>query len=226
MLQFYYHPLSPLARRVWIGLLEKNIPFELIQISLKDGEQFKPEFLAINPFHHVPVIVDNVFRVLESLAILDYLEIKYPQPPLLPRDPQQLAKVRMVQMVTTNELASNVIPLIMEREDSLKLKQAQRKITRILNFFSELLGDEAYFSGDRLGMGDIVAGNAVLLLAKLDFELNKTPKIYDWCARLMQREVWQKTQPNAEQIEIFKQTVQTLIVSQQVKLSKLDTSNS
>ena len=66
MLKFYYHPLSSLARRVWIGLLEKNIPFELIQVSLKDGEQFKPEFLAINPFHHVPVIVDNCQFIFSS----------------------------------------------------------------------------------------------------------------------------------------------------------------
>ena len=213
MLQFYYHPLSPLARRVWIGLLEKDIPFVPIQISLKDGEQFKPEFIAINPFHHVPVIVDNGFRVLESLAILDYLESKYPQPALLPSDPQQLAKVRMVQMVTTNELGSNVIPLIMEKEDSLKLKQTKRKITRILGFFSELLGNEAYFNGDHLGMGDIVAGNAVLLLAGLGFELNKTPKINAWCNRLMARKVWQQTQPNAEQLEVFKQTVKGLIAN-------------
>ena len=59
MLQFYYHPQSPLARRVWIALLEKNIPFESIIINLKDGEQFKSDFLEINPFHHVPVIIDD-----------------------------------------------------------------------------------------------------------------------------------------------------------------------
>ncbi|MEL6788888.1 MAG: glutathione S-transferase family protein, partial [Cyanobacteria bacterium J06607_15] len=79
MLQFYYHPLSPLSRRVWIALLEKQIQFEPVVISLADGEQFKPDFLNISPFHHVPVIIDDGLRVLESLAILDYLESKYPQ---------------------------------------------------------------------------------------------------------------------------------------------------
>ncbi|MEL6439584.1 MAG: glutathione S-transferase family protein [Cyanobacteria bacterium J06621_8] len=95
MLQFYYHPLSPLSRRVWIALLEKEIPFTPIIINLQDREQFKPEFLALNPFHHVPVIVDQGLRVIESLAILDYLESKYPQHSLLPNDSSQLAKVRM-----------------------------------------------------------------------------------------------------------------------------------
>ena len=225
MLQFYYHPLSPIARRVWIGLLEKELPFEPIQIDLKDGEQFKPEFLTINPFHHVPVLVDNGFRVLESLAILDYLENKYPQPALLPQDSQQLALVRMVQMVTTNELGSSVIPLIMESEKSLKLKQTRRKIKRILKFFSELLGDRAYFSGECLGMGDIVAGNSVLLISKLGFDLEENPQIEAWCDRLMSRKVWQQTQPNTEQVEIFKQTVRKLIESQQVKQTQLERSN-
>jgi glutathione S-transferase len=214
MLQFYYNPLSPLSRRVWITLLEKEILFTPILVNLKEGEQFKREFLAINPFHHVPVIIDDGLRVLESLAILDYLECKYPQNPLLPKDTSQLAKVRMAQMVANSELAALVIPLINETEDSAQLKKAKRKITRILNFLVELLAEDAYFGGNTLSLGDIVAGNAVVLVAKLGFDLSQIEQIERWRDRLMQREVWQQTQPNKQQIEIFKQTVQELIKSQ------------
>jgi glutathione S-transferase len=211
MLKFYNQPLSPLSRRVWITLLEKDIPFSSIQMNLKEGEQFKPEFLAINPFHHVPVIVDDGFRVLESLAILDYLESKYPTPSLLPNNSRRLAIVRMAQMVANNELSSLVIPLIGETEDSPKLAKTKRKIQRILNFFAELLGEDAYFGGDRFSLGDIIAGNSVILVSKLGFNLSQVAAIEAWCDRLMQREAWQKTQPNAEQLEIFKQTVAALI---------------
>ncbi|MEY4518022.1 MAG: hypothetical protein RLZZ499_621 [Cyanobacteriota bacterium] len=211
MLQFYYNPLSPLSRRVWIALLEKEIPFTPITVNLKEGEQFKRDFLAINPFHHVPVIIDDNLRVLESSAILDYLECKYPQNPLLPKEPSQLAKVKMAQMVANNELSSLVIPLISEVKDSPQLKKAKRKITRVLNFLAELLADDAYFGGDILSVGDIVAGNAVILVGKLGYELSQIEQIPRWSDRLMEREVWQQTQPNDEQIEIFKQTVQELI---------------
>jgi glutathione S-transferase len=211
MLQFYYNRLSPLARRVWIALLEKEIPFTPITVNLKEGEQFKRDFLAINPFHHVPVIIDDGLRVLESLAILDYLECKYPQNPLLPKDTSQLAKVRMAQMVANSELAALVIPLINETEDSPQLKKAKRKITRILNFLAELLADDAYFGGDSVSLGDIVAGNAVILVGKLGYDLNQIEQIKRWRDRLMEREVWQQTQPNDEQVAIFKQTVQKLI---------------
>ena len=213
MLKFYYNPLSPLARRVWIALLEKEIPFTPVIINLKAGEQFKSNFLKINPFHHVPVIVDDGLRVLESLAILDYLESKYPQNPLLPADPSQLAKVRMAQMVSNNELSSLVIPLMTEPEDSPSLGKTKRKINRILHFFAELLAEDAYFGGENLSLGDIVAGNAIVLISKLDFDISQVEKIEQWCDRLMQREAWQQTQPSDEQIAIFKQTVQRLIES-------------
>ena len=181
MLKFYYHPLSPLSRRVWIALLEKEISFVPAIVNLKDGEQFKPDFLAISPFHHVPVIIDDGLRVLESMAILDYLESKYPQNPLLPSDASSLAKVRMVQMVANNELSSLVIPLINEMEDSVKLKQTKRKIKRILKFMSELLAEDAYFGGDSLSLGDVVAGNSIILAGKLGSNLSQFEKIERWC---------------------------------------------
>ena len=214
MLQFYYHPLSPLSRRVWIALLEKEISFTPVGINLSEGEQFKPEFLAISPFHHVPVIIDDGLRVLESLAILDYLESKYPQHPLLPDDSAQLAKVRMAQMVANNELSSLVIPLMVEAENSPQLAKAKRKIKRILKFFSELLGEDDYFGGETISLGDIVAGNGILLVNKLGCDLDEYQQIQRWCDRLMAREIWQKTQPNDEQVAVFKQTVQQLIASQ------------
>ena len=201
MLKFYYHPLSPLARRVWIALLEKKIAFESIIVNLQDGEQFQPEFLRLNPFHHVPVIVDDGLRVIESLAILDYLEAKYPEFSLLPNNPERLAKVRMVQMVTCSELGSQVIPLIVESEDSLKLTKAKRHLTRVISFFSELLEDDIYFGGEQFTVGDIVAGNAVVLISKLGYDLSNFPNIDSWNQRLQAREVWQKTQPSKEQLD-------------------------
>ncbi len=201
MLKFYYHPLSPLARRVWIALLEKNIAFESIIVSLKDGEQFKPDFLKLNPFHHVPVIVDDGFRVNESLAILDYLETKYPEISLLPSDPKTLAKVRMVQMVTCTELASPILPLILNPEDGLKITKAKRQIKRVLTFFSEILGDNAYFGGNQFTIADILAGNSIVLISKLGYDLSIFPNIEAWNERLLNREVWQKTQPDREQLD-------------------------
>ena len=75
MLKLYYTPISLNSRRVWVALLEKQLAFEPLALNL-DGDQFKPDFLAINPFHRIPVLVDEDLTVVESLAILDDREAK------------------------------------------------------------------------------------------------------------------------------------------------------
>ncbi|BAZ28835.1 glutathione S-transferase [Cylindrospermum sp. NIES-4074] len=219
MLKFYYNPLSPNARRVWITLLEKEIPFEPIILNL-DGDQLQPEFLEINPFHHIPVVVDDGFRLVESLAILDYLESKYPNPALLPKESQSLATVRMVQMLTANELFPQIISLIYESEDSPQFTQAQQHIDKILKFFTELLGNSPYFGSTQLTLGDIVAGIAVLSLPNLGVNLRDYPQLNEWTERLMQRPVWQKTKLSDEDFEAFKRRVRVLVKLRRRDLSR------
>lgn len=219
MLKFYYNPFSPNVRRVWITLLEKEISFETVLVKL-DGDQLQSEFLEINPFHHIPVVVDDGFRLVESLAILDYLEAKYPKPTLLPTAPEALAKVRMAQMITANELFPLVISLIYESEDSSQFAQAKQKVDKSLQFFTELLGDSPYIGSKQLTLGDIVAGASVSLLPNLGINLSNYPKISDWYELLMQREAWQKTQLSAEDFKQFKRRVQVLVKLRRRELSR------
>lgn len=210
MLQFYYNPISPNARRVWLTLLEKGINFEPILMSL-DGDQFQENFLAVNPFHHIPVVVDDGLRIVESLAILDYLEAKYPQPAMLPRQPQALAKVRMVQNITANELFPKIVTLIYESAESPQILKTREHINKVLKFFTELLSNSQYFGSNELTLADIVAGTAVLYLPNLGVNLSDYPKIYEWTERLMQRPVWQKTKISPEDFEQFKRRVKVLV---------------
>ncbi len=210
MLTLYYNPRSPNARRVWLTLLEKNIPFEPIILKL-DGDQTNPEFLQINPFHHIPVLVDDGFRVIESLAIMDYLEAKYPDPPLLPKDPKDLATVRMVQLITANELFSEIITLIYESADSPQFETAIQRTKTGLNVFAELLGDRPYFGNHSLTLGDIVAGTALPLLPHLGVSLDSHPTLHHWLQRVMERPVWQTAALSDTEVEEFKRRVKVLV---------------
>lgn len=203
MLKFYYNPRSPMARRVWRGLLEKDIEFEPILIKL-NGDQFQPEYLEINPFHHVPVIIDDGFRMIESIAILEYLETKYPTPRLLPKETQALATVRMVQMVSTNELVPKLLPLIFENQDSPKFIKAKQQVESCLEFFAGNLKDNSYFGGDNLSLADIVAGTDISFLPKLGIDLSNYPNLENWFERLMQRPSWQKTELSQEEFQKFR----------------------
>ncbi|MBD2447904.1 glutathione S-transferase family protein [Nostoc sp. FACHB-152] len=220
MLKLYHNHLSMNSRRVWIALLEKKLDFDLVDVKL-DGDQLQPEFLAMNPFHRVPVLVDDGFNVVESLAILDYLEAKHPSPSLLPTNPKDLAIVRMVEMATVNELVSAMNPLIYKMmgfpggEDLQKLEQAKQKIAIGLEFLEKLLGDSPYFGSENLTLADIVAGCAVPLLPIVDFPFTNYQKLTAWSERLMQRSSWQTTQPTPELIEAFKSRMQTLMEQRQ-----------
>ncbi|NEO60238.1 MAG: glutathione S-transferase family protein [Moorea sp. SIO4G2] len=214
MLKFYNNPMSNNARRVWIALLEKQIEFEPFEIKL-DGDQFTPEFIEINPFHHVPVLIDDGFKVIESLAILDYLEAKYPTPALMPTDPQAIATVRMIELVNVNELAPAIVTFMrhnLEIEvEAKKLEQAQQKLATVMKFYNEKLGDKNYFVEGQFTVADIVAGLSVYFLSKIGVSLADYPSVQNWQTTLQQRESWQQVQPTPEQFEIFKAKVKEIL---------------
>ncbi len=211
VLTLYHSSISPNSRRVWITLLEKGLEFELIEIKL-DGEQFKPEFLAISPFHHIPALVDDGFKVVESLAILDYLEAKYPTPAMLPKDAKDLAIARMVQLVTVNELlpaTTTFLPQILglPGENPEKIEQAKQKISTVLNFLENLLDDRPYFGSQNLTLAEVVAGTVVIWLPEIGISLSDYPKLNAWHDRLAARTTWQVTEATPEAMEAFKSII-------------------
>jgi glutathione S-transferase len=211
VLTLYHSPISPNSRRVWITLLEKGLEFELVDIKL-DGEQFTREFLAINPFHHIPALVDDGFNVVESLAILDYLEAKYPTPAMLPKDAKDLAIARMVQLVTVNELLPAVTTFLpqflgLPGADSEKIQKAQRKIARVLRFFENLLDDRPYFASHNLTLAEVVAGTVVDVVPSVGISLSEYPKLNAWHDRLIVRPSWQATESTPEAMEALKSVI-------------------
>ncbi|MEM8721948.1 MAG: glutathione S-transferase family protein [Cyanobacteria bacterium P01_G01_bin.39] len=209
MLQFYYKRLSLYSRPVWIALLEKQIPFQSIELAL-NGDQWQPEFLAINPFGRVPVLVDNNFAVFESLTILDYLELKYPTPALLPTDIEKLTVVRMIEMTTLHELIPAMLRLIHITDNRNTIEQANQQIASMLNFLEKHLIDSLYIGGDSITLAEIVAGSLILWLPVLGIDLSSYPKVESWSNQLMQRPTWQATQPDPEIIQDWLKRIKKL----------------
>src|SRR5579862_1418600 len=99
MLIVFEHPLSPYAQKVKIALREKGVPFEA---KLPDGIGAggpRGEFAQANPRGEVPALVDGEVKVFDSTIILEYIEDKWPTPPLLPEGPAERARVRMIEEV-------------------------------------------------------------------------------------------------------------------------------
>ncbi len=215
MLQFYYSRLSVNARRVWVTLLEKNLAFEPILLKL-NGDQFQSDFLKLNPFHHIPVLVDDGFSVFESLAILDYLEAKYPQPSFMPTDAQEIARVRTIELVTVNELPPASIVLMKDMLEvavsQAQIDKAKQTMATALQYFEDNLdSNNPYFIGDRFTYADIVAGTAVASIPFLGISLEPYPKVTKWLNNLQQRNSWQQTAPSPEDIEKSKAVMKAIL---------------
>lgn len=204
MLTFYYHPLSPIARRVWLTLLEREIPFEPVLVDLAAKGQHQPDYLALNPFHHVPVVVDDGVRILESLAIVDYLEAVYPQRSLLPKAPLAIAKTRMVQLVTMNELMPQLPKILLSSESPEPDAATMQPVATVLDFFTEQLGDAPYFGGDDISLADVFAGATVPLAKRTGADLGRHPAIAAWHDRIMARPAWQQTEPEEDTLQAWK----------------------
>ena len=209
MLTFYYHPLSPIARRVWLALLEKEIPFTPVIVDLR-GEQNKSEFLALNPFHHVPVIVDDGLRLIESLAILDYLEYAYPSIVLAPQSARELGKMRMVQMVTVNELMPKLLQ-VANTEIVPLTEKLRTELDTVLQFLEVQLEKDLYFGGSKLNLADIVVGATVPLFSRLGISLALYPSLEKWQKNLFTREAWRKSEPNQDDFVNWKRYIQIMI---------------
>ena len=95
-LTFYYGSGSPYAWKVHLALEHKALPYDRKLLSFAAGDTRKPEFVALNPRHRVPTIVDGDFVLYESNAIVEYLEDAYPGrgEPLFPAAVRERAVVR------------------------------------------------------------------------------------------------------------------------------------
>src|SRR5258708_28898768 len=111
-MKFYTFWRSQAAFRVRIALNLKGLTHEDVVINLDRGDQFKPEYKAQNPQAVVPTLYDGDAKLFQSLAILEYLEEKYPDPPILPKDPLARAWVRGFALINAADSHPLIVPRI------------------------------------------------------------------------------------------------------------------
>ena len=124
----YGYPLSSASFRVRIALALKNVPYASVIKNLRVGEHRLTEFLSINAQGFVPALRDDDGTILtQSVAIIEYLDERYPQPPLLPREAAARARVRALsQMITSDVHPLNNLRVLKYLEDQLTLDKATR----------------------------------------------------------------------------------------------------
>jgi glutathione S-transferase len=103
-LELYHHGSSACAAKVRFALGEKRLPWTSRYVDILAGEQFRPEFLAVNPKAVVPVLVHDGATIVESTVICEYLDEVFPREPVYPRAALERARVRVWTKAVDEEL--------------------------------------------------------------------------------------------------------------------------
>lgn len=170
MLTLYDHPLSSYAQKVKIALREKGVAFAHILppdfgSSARDGA-----FAAANPRKEVPVLLpEGGAPIFESTIILEYIEERWPNPPLLPADPAARATQRMIEEVCDSQYEAinwGFGELLWFRRAEGELREtlkaaAARDTAAVQAWLTEKLGTADWFGGENFGWADAAAAPMV-----------------------------------------------------------------
>jgi glutathione S-transferase len=185
-MQLYAHPFSNNSMRPQISLEEKQLDYEYVKVDLFKGEHKKREYLAINPRGQVPALVDGNVRIYESVAIVHYLEHRYPQPSLIPSEPKAMATCfRLIGEFNQKLDPTNIFGSVkFGGKRRAELGDRIEKLLTECRIWEGYVGAGPYFTGEAFSIADIVVlpffGTIIdgLGLPKTDY-----PNLHVWYER-------------------------------------------
>jgi glutathione S-transferase len=204
-MKLYYHPVSTTSRPVVLFAAEGNIPLDYQVVDLFSGEQYKPEYAAINPSHQVPVLEDGDFRLTESSAILKYLAEKT-KSPAYPSDLRKRARIneRMDWLNTGfyrdfsyGFLYPQIFPFMKRPDDKVQagtVAWGKEKAVGWLKVLDEdLIGPKnSFLCGDEITVADYLGSMMVLGSEAIDCKLGAYPNICRWLGNMKALKSWPK----------------------------------
>lgn len=163
-LHLYHADMSNCAMRVRIALEEKQLPWTSHALDLLKGETHTPEYFGINPNGVVPTLVHDGVVIIESDDIIAYIDEKFPEPPLMPTDPEGQAAVRGWLKLATGIHVKAVKTFIYHNKMRSKLAMSDAEMARYkqLQTNSELLEFHQKSASGGFSAQEVAAAQAIL----------------------------------------------------------------
>jgi GST-like protein len=187
---------TPNGQKVHIAVEELGLPYTIIPVNIGKGDQFKPEFLALNPNNRIPVIVDNDgpggrFVLFESGAILIYLAEKVGK--LIPSDPAArytCLQWLMFQMGGVGPMFGqlNHFATFAPEKIPYAIDRYQTEVVRLVRVLEKRLSQADYLAGRDYSIADIATFTWVRSAARRNFlKLEETPSVARWLETISAR---------------------------------------
>jgi len=185
MIKLYDFPLSGHAHKVRLMLSLLDINYERIEVALAKGEQRSEHFLALNPFHHVPVLEDDGFVIRDSNAIITYLAKTYAAD-WFPNDAQSSARIQEWLAVSTKEVSEGpgAARLVNVFGAGLDHQAAIEKSHELLKIIEAHLSTREWLAIDRVSVADIALFTYIAHAPEGDVSLENYPNVNAWLARI------------------------------------------
>lgn len=204
----YDHPASSYAQKIRIALREKDIPFTTkVPDAITKGTP-EADLITANPRLEVPTLIDGDVEIFDSTIILEYIEEKWPMPPLMPKGPAERARARMVEEICdTHYEAVNwgyAELLWFGRADyDFELKasmeeKATEQTRACIDWLTEKLGDSPFFNGEVFGWADVCAAAIVNRTRYYGIALVEGEAMEKWLKRVSERASVKETFKEAE----------------------------
>jgi glutathione S-transferase/RNA polymerase-associated protein len=158
----YEHPLSPYAQKNKIALREKGVAFDVVTPDGMGSGGGGGAWLAANPRAEVPTLVDGDLAVFDSTIIQDYIEERWPSPPLLPQGAAARARVRMIEEVMDTQYEATtwgmmevlVFQRVTGSDADALLARAKAQLAGLHRWLEAQLAGADWFNGASFGWGD------------------------------------------------------------------------
>jgi glutathione S-transferase len=214
-LEVFWGSGSQPSWRVLLALEVKRVPYVSHIVSFSAGDHRKPEFLQLNPRHKVPVIRHGDFVLNESIAILSYLDRKFPEVPLFGSTPEDTGRIWRVisefQSYVEPGLQDGVVrPIFFNKVEGARdaIAEKMAAVHPELKGYEEALSKRAWLAGEALSAADIVVFPNLMGLLRaatrpaaegielglLPFD-RTYPNIAAWMARIQAQPGYDKTYP-------------------------------
>ncbi|MBT8445540.1 MAG: maleylacetoacetate isomerase [Gammaproteobacteria bacterium] len=210
-MKLYSYWRSSAAYRVRIALNLKQIEHEIVPVHLvrDGGEQFAEPYRTLNPAQLVPTLVDGDLRLGQSLAIIDYLDQRQPEPALLPADPLRRAHALQGALTVACEIHPlNNLRVLNHLGTQFGADKAQKKdwyAHWILTSFGalEILADEyagagPYFLGEAVSIADVCLVPQIYNARRFKVDLDRFPRLVEIDAACGELEAFGAAAPEAQ----------------------------
>ena len=194
VMTLYSDPASIYSHRVRIVLFEKDITVEIEDV---DPDNKPAELLHLNPYNSLPTLVDRDLVLYDSRVVAEYLDERFPHPPLMPVDPVSRARSRLALFrIETDWYA--LLPDL-EGKDSRKAEKARKALRESLIASADVFGAKPFFLSDEYTLVDATVAPMLWRLKHYGIELPKEAgAVTKYAKRMFDREGFQLSLTESE----------------------------